>query len=288
MSTMREIQMCTFEVLKEVVRICDKHQLTYYLDYGTLLGAIRHKGFIPWDNDIDIEMPIKDYRKFLKIAPKEISENFFIQTYKSDHGYNLLWTQVRANNTTSLPIKYKDWDIHWGMHIDIFPLVGISEEKIGEKLQTKGLELARALINKEYLQACEPDEIATNKKLKMLYVLPRALRVFVCDLILRMALKDPSKFDVCSGLDRELSYRIDTVAYKNTISVEFEGMQFAAPEEYDYVLTTVYGDYMTPPPENERYFGHEGSHGKIIYDHTTDYKVYKEQLRNNKPTSDNT
>lgn len=278
MSTMREIQLCTFEILKEVVRICEKHNLTYYLDYGTLLGAVRHKGFIPWDNDIDIEMPIGDYRKFLKIAPKEISSDFFIQTYRSDHGYNLLWTQVRANNTTSMPVKYQNWDIHWGMHIDIFPLASVFDSKLGSKIQSKGLEISRALINKEYLQACEPSEIEGNKKLKLLYTLPRSLREFFCSVILRMVLVNPGASRYCSALDRDLDYRIDPKAYNNKISIEFEGRFFAAPEEYDYILTTIYGDYMTPPPENERFFGHEGSHGKIIYDHTTDYRVYRNKI----------
>ena len=275
MSTVREIQMCTFEILKEVVRICDKHNLTYYLDYGTLLGAVRHKGFIPWDNDIDMEMPIGGYRKFLLIAPKEISKNFFVQTYESDSGFNLLWTQVRANNTTSMPIMYKDWDIHWGMHIDIFPLVSVFDSKIGQKIQSKGIEIASVLINKEYLQACEPHEISKNKKLCLLYKLPRSLREILCSAILRVILKDPFQSKYCSALDWGLHYRIDPSAYKNKASVEFEGAFFSSPEDYDYVLTTIYGDYMTPPPESERHFGHEGSHGKIIYDHTTDYSVYR-------------
>lgn len=272
---MREIQLCTLQILKEVVRICDKYNLTYYLDYGTLLGAVRHKGFIPWDDDIDIEMPISDYRKFLKIAPKEISKDFFVQTYKSESAYNLLWTQVRANNTTSMPIKYKNWNIHWGMHIDVFPLVSVFHSERGKKIQSKGLEIARALISKEYLDACEPDSIEENKKLKCLYILPRCMREVLCDVILRVLLRNPFKSKVCSALDRELSYRIDSTAYRHTISVEFEGMYFSAPEEYDYILTSIYGDYMTPPPESERHFGHEGSLGKIIHDHNTDYSVYK-------------
>ena len=275
MSTMREIQMCTFKILQEVVRICDKYNLTYYLDYGTLLGAVRHKGFIPWDNDIDIEMPIADYRKFLKIAPKEISSDYFIQTYKSDHEFSLLWTQVRANNTTSMPVKYKNWNIHFGMHIDIFPLVSVFDSKIGQRIQSKGFELARALIDKEYLLACAPDEITANPKLQIIYKLPRSLREYLCDIILHMLLKDPFKSKVCSALDRELSFRINTSAYKRKINIEFEGIPFSVPEDYDHVLTAIYGDYMTPPPENERFFGHEGSHGTIIYDHTTDYTVYK-------------
>jgi len=275
MSTMREIQMCTFGILKEVVCICDKYNLTYYLDYGTLLGAVRHKGFIPWDNDIDIEMPIKDYRRFLRIAPKEISDDFFVQTYASDHGYNLLWTQVRANHTTSMPIKFKNWDIHWGMHIDIFPLVSVFDSRIGKFVQAKGLEIANVLINKEYLQACEPHEIAKNKKLRLIYKLPRRLREALCSTVLRVILQNPFRSKYCCPLDWGLPHKIAPSAYASNINLEFEGECFAAPVGYDDVLTTLYGDYMTPPPESERYFGHEGVHGKIIYDHTTDYSVYR-------------
>ncbi|MEE1329126.1 MAG: hypothetical protein UHS47_11365, partial [Oscillospiraceae bacterium] len=111
-----------------------------------------------------------------------------------------------------------------------------------------------------------------------LYTLPRSLREFFCSVILRMVLVNPGASRYCSALDRDLDYRIDPKAYNNKISIEFEGEFFAAPEEYDYILTTIYGDYMTPPPENERFFGHEGSHGKIIYDHTTDYRVYRNKI----------
>lgn len=275
-STIREVQLCSFTILKEVVRICEKHNLTYYLNFGTLLGAVRHKGFIPWDDDIDIEMPLKDYRKFLKIAPKEISKDFFIQTYKTEHNFNVMWTQVRANNTTSMPLKYKDLDIHWGIHIDIFPLVGISRGKIAQKIQAKGIGIAQILIYKEYMQVCEPEELAKCRNLKKLFILPRWLREFLCGLILKVVLKDPYKAEFCSALERQLSFRIKSSSYRNQTSVEFEGAFLAAPENYDDILTTIYGDYMTPPPESKR-TGHVGELGSIINDVTTDYRVYKNQ-----------
>ena len=84
MSTLRETQLCGVEILKDVVEICEKHKIAYYLSYGTLLGAVRHQGFIPWDNDIDIEMPVEDYKRFL-------------QTYSSNLGYNEMWAKVRRN-----------------------------------------------------------------------------------------------------------------------------------------------------------------------------------------------
>ena len=86
MSTFREVQLKGYEILKAVVDLCEKHNLTYFLSGGSLLGAIRHDGFIPWDNDIDIEMPVKDYRKFLRIAKDELPQNLFLQTYFTDPG----------------------------------------------------------------------------------------------------------------------------------------------------------------------------------------------------------
>ncbi len=276
-STMREIQMCTFNILKEVIRICNKHKLTYYLSCGTLLGAVRHKGFIPWDNDIDIEMPIEDYRKFLKIAPKEISGDFFIQTYKSDPKFNLHWIQVRANNTTSLVLKYKNWDIHWGMHIDIFPLIGLYENTRMKRFQLKSLQLARTFINKDFISVCMPEELESNKKLQLIYKLPKGIRNLFCDLFLRFAYKGTKHskhYSIADGEKSCINSYINSSAYNDKVSLEFEGLQFDCPGDYDHVLTELYGDYMTPPPESERHFGHTGTHGSIIYDHTKDYKEY--------------
>lgn len=127
MPTLREIQLFELQMLKDVVKVCDDNNITYILSSGTLLGAVRHGGFIPWDDDIDIYMPLSDYKKFLKIAQRELGEKYFVQNYKTDKNYSEMWTQIRANGTTSMPVKAYKFDIHYGMCMDIFPAVGVSD-----------------------------------------------------------------------------------------------------------------------------------------------------------------
>ena len=92
---LRRLQLLELELLKRVKQICDKYRLIYYLDSGTLLGAARHKGFIPWDDDIDITMPFKDYKAFLRIAQKELGNRFFVQNYQTEGGFNRGFTKIR-------------------------------------------------------------------------------------------------------------------------------------------------------------------------------------------------
>ena len=84
MPTLREIQLFELQMLKDVVKVCDDNNITYIISSGTLLGAVRYGGFIPWDDDIDIDMPLPDYKKFLKIAQRELGEKYFVQNYKTD------------------------------------------------------------------------------------------------------------------------------------------------------------------------------------------------------------
>ena len=98
---LRDAQIIMLNILKEIDKICKKHNLIYFLDGGTLLGAVRHKGFIPWDDDVDIGMPREDYRKFLKIAQKELPDYLFLQTFETDKYYDIYQvpSKVRDNRT---------------------------------------------------------------------------------------------------------------------------------------------------------------------------------------------
>ena len=285
MSTLREVQLKGYEILNQVVDICEENNLTYYLSSGTLLGAIRHDGFIPWDNDIDIEMPLKDYRKFLQIAKKELPENLFLQTYYTDPGYNEMWAKVRANGTTSIQIAWKDYGIHLGIGIDVFPLVGIYKNPFLRKLQVKLHGLCRTLIAKDYVVAVNPTELQ-NKKLRMLYTIPRSIRVGICKLLEHFTFRDPSKEENVSIVFMEINYAVKGNAYDSSVKKKFESREFLIPQDYDHVLTQLYGDYMTPPPESERN-GHEGTHGRIIYDCDRDYYEYLRELREVSSNCDN-
>jgi len=108
--------------LVEFQRICKKLGLTYYAICGTLLGAIRHKGFIPWDDDIDVGMPRKDYELFLELAPKEIKPPFFLQTYKSERCFSSDLARLRNSNSTGYTLWQAFNRTNKGIFIDIFPI----------------------------------------------------------------------------------------------------------------------------------------------------------------------
>lgn len=274
MSTIREVQECGLEILNEVVRICNDNHITYYLAFGTLLGAERHKGFIPWDNDIDIEMPVEDFRKFIKIAPAQLKKEYFLQTFISDPGYNEVWAKVRKNGTTSLPIAWKGLKIHWGIGIDIFPLTGISERQFIRELQSKSLSIVRLLIAQKYIEAVQPEEIEKNWKLRTLYKVPLRLRLGIAYVLINaLVFKDTNKSRLVGSLwDIERPLRIK--AYGGGKQLLFEGAKYQAPEYSKHVLKEWYGEWRKLPPENKRGNGHELTLGTIIYECNKDYKEY--------------
>lgn len=122
---LRKVQMVQLEILLEFDRICKKHDIPYQLFAGTLLGSVRHKGFIPWDDDIDLAMIREDYNKFLEVAASELNEHFILQTYETDKEYYKQSGRIRKKDTLMLQEIYKPFSIHHGIPISLMPLDNI-------------------------------------------------------------------------------------------------------------------------------------------------------------------
>lgn len=276
MENTRERQLAQLEILKKVAKICDENGIEYMLACGSLLGAIRHKGFIPWDDDIDIYMTVENYIKFLKNGQKLLGDRFFIQNWKTDKCYSELWTQVRMNGTTSMPLKLASWKIHFGIHIDIFPIIGISEKK--KKKQLAGIKWSRMLLAKDYMKAI--GEKAKGKQ-KLINCLPRFMRRLLCYMLESTYMLSPNKHEKSTELWYKMGDVFPSYLFFHFRKILFEDNYFKTMEDTDTYLKLEYGDYMTPPPESER-GGHASTIGKIIRDVNKDYKEYQEEYANNR------
>ena len=147
--TLKRLHGAELEIMEEFVRICNNHNLVYFLYGGTLLGAVRHNGFIPWDDDLDLAMPRKDYEEFLKIAPQEINEKFIIDNYKTNKNYYLNFTKIRNKNTVFIQdFQAESYKGPKGIWIDVFPLDNIKNEKgILQTFRVKIVKFLRAAVH---------------------------------------------------------------------------------------------------------------------------------------------
>ena len=220
------------QILNQIDAICKKHNISYYLMWGTLIGAVRHQGFIPWDDDIDICMPRKDYRKFLRIAKKELSAEYFLQTPFTDKFHSSFFSKVRLNNTAFYAEKDKNVKRHHGIFVDIIPLYSRKEkDSFFRKLKNR----AAAKIS-EYIS--NKREGRLKKKFSIFHLFPQRLLIKIRDSLM----KGRGDYYISWG------YRFKKTDFYPAIEMSFEGQKYVAPNNYDEVLTIIYGDYMQLPP----------------------------------------
>ena len=279
MPSLREIQLATYDIMKEIVKVCEKHNLTYYLSGGTMLGAVRHGGFIPWDDDMDIDMPWKDYKKFIKIAKKELPNDLFVQTFYTDPGYPNLFMMVRKNGTCAMPENAKELDIHWGVEVDIFPIIGFFRNRKLRSFQTKRMKRISKILLIEFEKCTRPEVLTTDGVYKKYaqYPLKRRIRIARFWLFLLTKSFRPKEL---STIVYGLPHVFNAEDYKKPVKMKFEDGEFNVPVGYDNVLTNLYGDYMTPPPEDKR-GGHDLFMGTIIWSLEQDYSYYKNGAQKN-------
>lgn len=271
---LRRVQLEQLEILKEIHRVCTENDIQYFLDSGTLIGAVRHKGFIPWDDDLDIGMLRSDYEKFCKIAPKKLNEKYSWQSWKNDKDYALPFGKVRRNNT--IYIEEKSGKLkNCGFYVDVFPYDNAPanmEER--RKLLNKCVFWARCMLMKHGNTPWQ-EHGKTNFKKRLGYISYQLVSLFFShDAIVQKydgaALAVPESEDVY-----EQYGATDTKYYKKAWISDvtegiFEELKFFIPMHAHELLTEEYGDYMKLPPEDQR----ENKHGilKIVFSNGEEYK----------------
>ena len=255
------LQEIELENLRMLMEICEKNHLRYYLIGGSLLGAMRHRGFIPWDDDIDVGLPRPDYNRFVQIAKDYLPAHMDIKTMTSDPNYKCYFTRL-INNKKKIYWDHGQYTAVIGVWMDVFPLDGLPENPLLRKMQ-----VFRVKLNKALYKFTQIDYVSTNRTNR-----PLSERVLIRFAQLTRIGRLMNADRRLEKLDQALQrYDYDASAYAWSFSgcygkreivphiqlggsrtAEFEGMQVSIPEAAEDYLTSIYGDYMKLPPEDQR------------------------------------
>ena len=257
LNKMKNIQL---DILKDVDKVCKELNLTYYLCAGTLLGAVRHGGFIPWDDDIDIQMPRKDYNLFIEKAQKLLKKNHIISSYKTEPAFIGDFFKIVDDNTTFVEVSTRKRNITKGVYIDVFPIDGIPESKFKKLYYSFKISLLKQRISNGY--SAEKVYEKRSFKGRIYNFLSGFLTCFMSPEKATTALNnfltkntiDNSKYVMVESKYKRLYKR---EIFGNPSQIKFENLLFYAPSDVKGYLEVQYGiNYMTPPPPEKQVSHH--------------------------------
>lgn len=268
MTDLRKAQLLQLKIAKEIQRVCEENHIPVFIFAGTLLGAVRHKGFIPWDDDLDVAMLREDYDKFLQIAPKSLGEEFFLQNWETDPEYALPFSKVLLKNTHYTERNIGSAHIQDGIYVDIFVLDNVPrDEKLQKKHDRSTYLLQRLLLAKNGY--CPWQDGETVKKLiyqcLKLAALPFSRKSLQKRLDRQMRKYSGGTAECVTAIGGCYGYQKEKLKREwavNLASFPFEDTELPGIADFDAYLSYLYGDYMTPPPESER----ENRHGIMRVD----------------------
>lgn len=258
---LRAIQEKSLEILIYFKDFCQKHGLLFYFCGGCCIGAIRHKGFVPWDDDIDVFMPRKDYERLAELWPREADPRFVYCRSGKEQYFRSLLTAISDETTTFIKERQKDLDIPHGIRLEVLPLDGCPESRFARKMQIIWALLYSMFNNNE----------APTSKGKGAYVVGRILLKLTPTQkmryrVWRFAEKRMSRYPITENtrhiteLCARYQYMVNEYpaeAFASAKWVEFEGMEMPIPVGYDTYLRMAFGEYMELPPPEEQVPKHE-------------------------------
>lgn len=250
-SLSKELKKAELDILIRFIHTCEALGLRYYVLGGTLLGAVRHQGFIPWDDDIDVGMPRADYEIFLREGQKYLDAPYFLQTFRTDPLFTANFAKIRNSDTTFMETSCRGRDMNHGVYIDVFPLDFYPDDPRAEReLRRKNWFLAGRLGATYYFSSRLP------MRLRLRYLVCRMACPSVektlrtRDDLFRSTMEGSRIVNHCGAWgDKEI---IPAQWYGEGCELMFEGLTVRAPKDWHNWLTQVYGDYMQLPPPEKR------------------------------------
>lgn len=265
--TLRKVQLAQLEIGKEIRRVCDENGIKYFLDSGTLIGAVRHQGFIPWDDDMDVGMLRPEYEKFLKIAPLKLEKDFFLQTWDTDPAFCYPFAKVRKKGTKYVEAISQNSGAHNELFVDVLPYdefpVNAEEQKGIRKQIYKS-------CNTMFIK-CKMSPWCRHKGIvKKLLVVCKYVPFMVRAAMMSKEQIKQELYNIMfryNGTNTGLVYEqfgassgghpVPAEFFEPYTEIAFEGEKFKVPANYDGVLCAQYGDYMQLPPEDLRENRHQ-------------------------------
>lgn len=249
--TTEKVQKAAASILKQLIEVFEANDLKYIVCFGSLLGAVRHNGFIPWDDDLDISMPREDFNRFRKIAKDVLPENLFFQDYTSDPQYPSTIAKVRDCNTTMIENGYRKLkDMNHGIFVDIFVADYYVPCRMNN-LRKKILKINKSILLSQKVCVCGKFKQAIARMIPRNFLFKRTEKM-----LNKMDKKKQKKYffiDCCSAA-------LNADIFDNTILTKFEDFEVRVPKDYDFILTKIYGNYMELPPEERRIPLHTTEH----------------------------
>lgn len=277
--TRKKVWYAEIQLLQKLDEVCKKYNLTYFVEYGTLLGTIRHQGFIPWDDDIDVIMFRKDYEKFQEIAPQEFSDPYFFQNSYTDLLLNTFFSKIRNSQTTAIEFPDADPKFNQGIFIDIFPYDDVPD---GINFSPNILDIQSDI----WLTIMRPDDVKQYLENGAQFTLPADILYDLLNLPVKQRLQQFEAFNLShSGSSKKVNLITSEMFhgtpsrnrewYSEVIYLPFEYITVPVPADYDQVLKCIYGDYHV-------FIQNCSSHEGIFFDPDKPYSYYMDN-RDKKP-----
>lgn len=274
---MKKVWAIELELLEVFAKVCEENNLSYFLDGGTLLGAVRHKGFIPWDDDVDVIMPREDYDRLAEIADKVFQYPYFYQSTLTENGFFRVHAQLRHSETTGFIPCDRNKNINRGIFLDIFVLDNVPDAYFARRFMKREIQVRKKILAYQYDRNYNRLKLPNKVFYKLVHVFFKVypFKRFFKTLDQKVFAKARKKRTYLNGnvtLKWNRRTQWHTIWHEGYIYMPFEHLKLRVPLFYEEVLTKQYGDWTKIPEQKGN--GAGNTHGTIVFAPDIPYKEY--------------